>query len=123
MALTMDMLKVITLEKPLGPVPDGLKATALAGPNTLTSAPVSPVLAIGGFTYWPMSYIDNRVSFCIVSYDPQGTVVQQLETKGARYVYKITLEGSGSSGSATFWGQGDQKVTLTLDQMYNMLMK
>jgi hypothetical protein len=123
MALTMDMLQIITLAKPPGPVPDGLKATALAGPKTLTSAPVSPVLAIGGFTYWPMSYIDNRVSFCIVAYDPKGTVAQQLETKGARYVYKITLEGSGTSGSATFWGQDDQKVTLTLDQMYNMLMK
>ncbi len=121
MAVTMNMLSVIHLPKPPGPVPAGMKSTALVGPDSLQSAPTSPALAVGGFTYWPMSYIDNRVSFGIVSYDPKGNLTNQLEVKGARYVYKITLEEN--SGTVTFWGQSNQKVTLTLDQVYNLLMK
>jgi hypothetical protein len=70
-----------------------------------------------------MSYIDNRVSFGMVMYNPKWKAVEHVEKPGARYVYKITLNGSGTSGSATFWGQGDQKVTLTLDEICHMMCK
>ncbi len=121
MACSMDMLTVIQMPKPKGPVPDGLKVTALAGPNTLQPAPSCPVLAVGGFTLWPMSYYDNRVSFGMVMYGLNWNVVNQVEKKGARYVYKITLNGSGDNGSVTFWGQADQSVTMTLDEICQML--
>jgi hypothetical protein len=117
----MDMLEVIKMPAPEGPTPDGMKVTALAGPNTLQPAPSCPVLAIGSFTLWPMSYIDNRVSFGMVMYDPQWNVVAQVEKPGARYVYEITLEGSGGSGSVTFSGQADQTVTMSLDEICQML--
>jgi hypothetical protein len=121
MACSMDMLTVIRMPKPLGPIPDGMKVAALAGPNTLQPPPSCPVLAVGGFTLWPMSYIDNRVSFGMVMYDLKWRVVNQVEKKGARYVYKITLNGSGDTGSVTFSGQADQSVTMSLDEICQML--
>ena len=121
MACTMDMLTAISIPQPKGAVPNGMKVTAITGPNSTQSAPTCPVLAVGGFTLWPMSYYDNRVSFGMVMYDPKWKAVNQVEKPGARYVYKITLDGSGGSGSVTFWGQGDQKVTMSLDEICKML--
>jgi hypothetical protein len=123
MSVTTDMLKVIQMAKPTTPLPDGLKVTALQGPNTLNSAPTSPALAIGSFTMWPLSYIDNRVSFGMAMYDPKGNVVRVEEKRGARYIYKITIDGSGDSATVSFWGQGDQKVTMTLPDLTGDLAK
>jgi hypothetical protein len=123
MSLTMEMLSIIYATKPPGPIPAGLKVTALADPNRLDPAKTCPALAIGSFSYWPLSYIDNRVSFGIVSYDGKGNIVEETEVKGARYVTKITMQGSDTSGSVTFWGQADQSVTMTLDQLYVLLLK
>ena len=121
MACAMDMLKAISMPKPNGAIPNGMKVTALTGPNTTQSAPTCPALAIGSFTLWPMSYYDNRVSFGMVMYDPKWKAVSQVEKTVAQYVHKITLDGSGGSGSVTFWGQADQKVTMSLDEICRML--
>jgi hypothetical protein len=121
MACSMDMLAVIHMQKPKGPVPDGMKVTALQGPNTLQPPASCPALSIGSFVLWPMSYIDNRVSFGMVMYDPKWKVLKQVEKRGARYVYKITLNGSGSTGTVTFSGQADQSVTMSLDEVCQML--
>jgi hypothetical protein len=123
MACSMDMLAVIQVPKPPGPVPDGMKVTSLQGPNVLQPAPACPVLAVGSFTLWPLSYIDNRVSFGMVMYDPQGKAINQVEKPGARYVYKITTTGTGSEGSVTFFGQSDQSVTMSLDEVCQMLFE
>lgn len=121
MACEMDMLSVIDLPAPKGPIPDGMKVASLARPNVLQPAPACPVLAVGSFTLWPMSYIDNRGSFGMVMYDPLWKVVNVVEKPGARYIYKITLNGSGGAGSVTFAGQSDQTVTMTLDEICQML--
>jgi hypothetical protein len=122
MAITTDMLKVIQMAKPAGPVPDGTKITALQGPNTLNSAPTSPALAIGGFVLLPLSYMDNRVSYGMAMYDPMWRLVKLTEKPGARYVYKITIDGSGDTATVSFWGQSDQKVTLGLQELASDLM-
>ena len=121
MACSMDMLQVIKMRAPKGPTPDGMKVTCLDGPDVLQPAPSCPVLAIGSFTLWPFSYYDNRVSFGMVMYDPMWKIVNQVEKRGARYIYKITLDGSGGSGSVTFWGQANQSVTMSLDEICQML--
>ena len=121
MACSMEMLAVIGMPAPKGPIPNGMKVTAITGPNTTQSAPSCPALAVGSFTLWPMSYVDNRVSFGMVMYDPKWRVVSQVEKPGARYVYKITLHGAGASGSVTFSGQSDQTVTMSLDEICRML--
>lgn len=119
MACSMDMLSVIPLATPKGPIPEGMKVTFLSGPDGPTTSP-GPVLAVGGFTLWPMSYYDNRMSFGMVMYDLNWNVVNQVEKTGARYVYKITLNNSGA-GSVTFSGQADQTVTMSLDEICQML--
>lgn len=121
MRCSMEMLQAIKMRAPLGPVPSGLKVTCLGGPDVLQPAPACPVLAIGSFTLWPMSYIDNRVSFGMVMYDPLWKVASQVEKRGARYVYKITLNGSEQNGSVTFWGQANQSVTMPLAEVCGLL--
>jgi hypothetical protein len=98
-----------------------MKVTCLAGPNTLQPAPACPVLSIGSFILWPMSYMDNRVSFGMVMYDPLWQVVNTVEKPGARYIYKVTLNGTGTSGSVTFSGQADQSVTMSIDEICGMM--
>ena len=120
MACSMDMLFVVKLAAPKGPIPAGMKVTALSGPSGAPTKP-GPVLTVGGFTLWPMSYNDNRMSMGMVMYDPHWKVVNQVEKKGARYIYKITSNGSGGSGSVTFSGQDDHSVTMSLDEICQML--
>jgi hypothetical protein len=119
MSCSMNMLTKIQMSAPKGPIPSGMKVSSLAGPTTLQPAPSCPVLAVGGFTLWPMSYIDNRVSFGMIMYDPQWNIVNQVEKPGARYIYKITLDDAGKS--VTFSGQADQAVKMSLGEICQML--
>jgi hypothetical protein len=91
-------------------VPAGLKPTSTPGPDNLNSSPNYPTVQYGGFTYWPFSYIDNRVSFGIVGYDSTGKLVRQFEKPGARYIWQITVETAAKT--VTFWGQANQKVVV-----------
>ncbi|HKP77060.1 MAG TPA: hypothetical protein VJT67_16130 [Longimicrobiaceae bacterium] len=118
---TIDMLQPITLQASPGPVPDGMKVTALADPNTLQMAKASPALAVGSFTLFPFSYYDNRVSFGMVMYDPKGKVVGMMEKPGARYVTSITKNGSGHDGTVTVTGQANQTVTLACKEIDALL--
>jgi hypothetical protein len=120
MACTMEMLTVIKGSKPPGKVPDGLKVSFGADSGN-KPVPAGPVLAVGSFILWPMSYYDNRVSFCMVMFDPKGKVINMVEKKGVRYVYKVAMAGSGGSGSVTFVGQADQSVTMSIDEICGML--
>jgi len=121
MGCTIEMYEVLHLPQPKGPIPAGMKVIALQDPNTLQSAPTSPVLAVGGFTLWPMSYSDNRVSFGMVMYDLKWNVHCTHEIRGARYVTGITLQGSGENGTITFTGQSNQSVTMSVSDVCNML--
>lgn len=119
MACTMQMLAPIKMRKPVGQIPAGMKVTCLSGPNVLTPAAACPVLSVGSFTLWAFSYVDNRVSFGMVMYDPQGKAVATVEKKGARYIYKLTV--NVPQNSVTFSGQADQSVTMSLDEICRML--
>ncbi len=121
MACSMDMLELIKIVAPKGPIPDGMKVVTMEGPDSLTPMPINLALAVGGFTLWPMSYIDNRVSFGMVMYDLNWQVIGIIEKPGARYLYNITFAGNGSTGAATFWGQANQKVNMSLDEICEML--
>lgn len=119
MNCTMNMLVVLQMPSPKGAIPDGMKVATIAGPNVLQPLKACPVLTIGSFTLWPMSYIDNRVSFGMVMYDPTWKIVNQVEKPGARYVYKVAPDGSGS---VTFSGQSDQAVRMSLDEICQMMI-
>jgi len=115
------MLQPITMQAPPGPIPDGMKVTPLADPNTLQMAKASPAIAVGSFTLWPFSYYDNRVSFGMVMYDPMGKVVGVVEKPGARYVTQITKKGSGHDGTVIVTGQANQSITLACKEIDELL--
>lgn len=67
-----------------------------------------PILTWRGYTYWPLSYTDNRMSLGVVAYDSGGNAVRTIEVGGTRYVGTIavdpaahTVTFTGQSGTAT----------------------
>jgi hypothetical protein len=92
------------------PVPAGLKVTCTPNPNTGAPSPTCPVIQYGGVTTWAYSFIDNRVSYGIVSYDANGQVLKNVTRDGARYVYKMTVDPGAKTVSV--WGQSDAKVDI-----------
>ena len=119
---TMDMFQPIHMSAPPGEIPRGLKVTSLQAPDRLDPTRSHPVLSIGSFILWPMSYYDNRMSFGMVMYDPKGKVVGVLEKPGARYIVQISLEtGRGTEGSVMFTGQANQSVTMTCMEIDKLL--
>ena len=119
MGCTADMFVIIQQSKPRGNVPDGMKVS-FSKDSSGSPSPIGPVLTIGDFTFWPMSYMDNRMSFGMVMYDPKWGVGATAEKQGARYLYKITIDESAST--ITFWGQSDAKVTMSFDDICSMLV-
>ena len=115
---TVDMLKIIHMTGPKGRIPDGMKVTAIMGPDNNQPQRNGPVLAVGGFTLWPMSYTDNRVSFGMVMYDPKWNIVQSIEKPGARYIYNITKD---AAGTVTFIGQANHSVKMSLADICQMM--
>jgi hypothetical protein len=90
------------------PPDPNLKVTCID--EALNSVPC-PVVKCGGITYFVFSYLDNRNSFGVVGYDPNGGVVKPLvEKPGARYIHTITINGGASN--VTLSGQGAQTVTM-----------
>jgi hypothetical protein len=90
------------------PVPAGLKVTCFKNPNKLDSSSVCPVVVYHGITTWAYSYIDNRVSFALVSYDANNKIVANVEKPGARYVWNVT--SSIPDKEVIFFGQSNQRV-------------
>jgi hypothetical protein len=91
------------------PVPAGLKVTCMDGANVFTSNGTCPVVKYKGLTTWAYSFVDNRMSFALVTYDANNNVVQNSTVDGSRYVWQITVDEA--SRSATVWGQATTKVT------------
>jgi hypothetical protein len=91
------------------PVPAGLKVTCMDGANVFTSNGTCPVVKYKGLTTWAFSFVDNRMSFALVTYDANNNVVRNSTVDGSRYVWQITVDEA--SRSATVWGQATTKVT------------
>jgi hypothetical protein len=96
-------------------VPAGLKVTCLQGPNVLVSSPTCPVVRWGGYTYWALSYLDNRVGMAIVAYDGAGNIAAVWEKPGARYVYGVAVDGVART--VAFAGQSDARITMPWSEL------
>jgi hypothetical protein len=92
------------------PIPAGLKVACMPSPTILTSSKTCPVVKFHGITTWAYSFIDNRVSMALVSYDANNNVVGNITKDGARYVWNIT---PGAPQSLDFFGQSNQHVSAT----------
>ncbi|KAI1489167.1 kinase-like domain-containing protein [Biscogniauxia mediterranea] len=93
--------------------PDDLKVTLDLGN---TSIHRHPVLRWGEYTYWPLSYIDNRVSFAIVVTNSKGEIVKRIPANGARYLREI--EVNIKSQEVSFIGQVGQVATLRWNDLF-----
>ena len=56
--------------------------------------PSYPVLGLGDYTYWPLSYIDNRYDLAIVV-DQHGNIVGTCAANGMRYIQEIQVDAKG----------------------------
>ena len=92
------------------PIPAGLKVTCTKTPTNGTSSPTCPVIIYNGITTWAYSYLDNRVSLALVSYDAHNKVVANVEKPGTRYVWNVT--SSIADKAVIFFGQSDAHVTV-----------
>lgn len=90
--------------------PPGLQVVCMQNADSLDMSTTCPVIEYHGYTTWVYSFIDNRISFALVTYDSKNNVVQNVTKDGARYVYQITSDPT--SKSLTIWGQSNNKVTV-----------
>jgi hypothetical protein len=82
-----------------------LKITCLDAPEG-----VCPVVKYKGMTTWAYSFLDNRVSFELVTYnDATGAVASSTTSNGARYVRGITVDKGNKT--VTFLGQATGAVS------------
>lgn len=97
-------------------LPAGLDLSGIcnSGPDT-DVADQCPVLVWGQYTYWALSYGDNRSALAIVAFDDAGGVARTWERTGARYNWKITVDEQAET--MTLWGQDDRTVVLTWEEL------
>jgi len=93
-------------------VPSGLKLCSESAEWPYTSY---PVLILGDYTYWPLSYIDNRYAMAIVVVDQYGNIVKICAANGTRYIQEIQVDTKGKK--VTFLGQGGTKCTLSWETL------
>ena len=94
------------------PVPAGLKVTCVKSSDSgAAPSTTCPVVKYQGITTWAYSYLDNRVSLALVSYDSANNVIANVEKPGARYVFEAI--SSARTQTVIFVGQAKQHVTAT----------
>jgi hypothetical protein len=97
------------------PVPAGLKVDCLKSPDSGAMSATCPVVKYQGITTWAYSYIDNRVSMALVSYDGSNNVIANVEKPGARYVFEAL--SSLHTQTVMFVGQARQYFTVPWSQL------
>lgn len=106
-------------------VGDGWYASCVYGPNDLTLVNTCPVVKWGQWTYWALTNSTNDQMLNIVAVDAHGMVnpAGGLIKNGTRYVWKLTVDATadggtdGSAGTATFYGQASDTVTVTFAEL------
>ncbi len=95
-------------------IPAGLKVACFPIPTVLAMSKTCPVIRYKGNTTWAYSFIDNRVSMALVTYDAHNNVVGNLTKNGARYVWDVH---SGKVPMVEFFGQSNQMVVASWDEL------
>ena len=76
------------------PRPEGLSLNSLKAPDSTEPSDTCPVIVWGDYTYWPLSFVDNRYALCLVAYDAAQNVVGRWEFDGYRYIVSATVRES-----------------------------
>jgi hypothetical protein len=100
------------------PAPDGTEVT-VDKPSGLTEN-VYPILLLNGYTYWPLSYHNNRFSFAIVVTNTtnnvtESNIISTIEAPGARYIASIQI--NTTKHEVNFVGQNGEVATLSFDAL------
>ncbi|KAJ7810607.1 hypothetical protein B0H14DRAFT_2862941 [Mycena olivaceomarginata] len=90
--------------------PSGLDYVTFFGDNTQY-----PVLIVGTYTYWPLSYVDNRESLNLVGYDQNKNLISQVELPGTRYIETVIYDPD--AGVIRLIGQSPTIVTASIAQV------
>lgn len=90
-------------------LPEGTK-TGCASDEQGVPSPTCAVVRCGGHETWGLSFNDNREAILVVTFDPEGDVVRDVEVWGLRYVYDATLDAEAETVS--FVAQGGRTATL-----------
>ena len=95
--------------------PSDLKATNISGPDVLTGDRTKyPVVQWAGFTYYPLSYIDNRVAYAIattITYDNELIIIKIFEAQGSRYIWEINIDQDNQK--VNFVGQSSNVASVS----------
>lgn len=78
--------------------------------RTYPSRTPRPVLRMGNYTYWPLTYADNRMATLLLATDVNGKSSDSRVIDGVRYVEKITVDSKG----VAFHGD-NKSAAITLD--------
>jgi hypothetical protein len=94
------------------PAPEGTKLTQdnLNSPDT-----DYPVVRWDAYIFWPLSYIDNRVSFAVIVTDTSRQVLKQIEAVGARYIAQINVDMAARQ--VGFTGQAGDVATMSFGDL------
>lgn len=98
-------------------IPEDLKVTCLTG-ETEPGFPVTqdcPVLKWLDYTYWALSFKDNRGSMSIVAIDSEGEITGRWDYDGDRYIWKIELDEEAET--ATLIGQASREIVVMWDDL------
>lgn len=96
-------------------IPSDLKTVSLASPDTLEPKAIYPILKSDGYTYWPLSYIDNRLGMAIVAYDRDGKMIKRWDKSGARYIVDIAVHPF--TNAMIFRGQANQAFMMSWGEL------
>ncbi|KAK3353881.1 hypothetical protein B0T25DRAFT_581552 [Lasiosphaeria hispida] len=94
------------------PAINGTKIETDSGGPTYDSY---PVVLLGNYTFWPLSYDDNRDSFAVLVTDNETNVINAIEAPGARYIDWIAIDSANET--VTFVGQADRVAVLAWDAL------
>lgn len=91
--------------------PPGLQLACINAPvDGAPSSKSCPVIYYGAGKTWIFSYNDNRMSFAVVTYGPNGAIVRNAEAPGGRYIFDIFSDDHGQK--LTLVGQSKNSVVI-----------
>ncbi len=100
-------------------LPGGTKVICLGADGMPSDT--CPVLRWNNYTYWALSYDDNRIELDIVAFNGNNVVVKEIAARGTRYIRRITVDPAGRE--VTFLGQDegvpgfDPAVNISFDDL------
>ncbi|ESK84357.1 hypothetical protein Moror_10188 [Moniliophthora roreri MCA 2997] len=102
------------------PAPKGLKYVHLTDPDTLDEDNAHyPVLTIANYSFWALSYDDNREGLAILAYDQDNKLDRQWEFTGARYLVSISYKPGDSN--VVFIGQAGNSIAVPISQLLQVV--